>query len=221
MVRTERQSHRVGWRSVVLAMVLALVVWGVIRGLFFDVFFIPSGSMEPLLAPGDRIVVARTALDSAPVSRGEVVVFDGRGSFAPLDSGRGWFGDAVRGAAEWLGIVASDTVYVKRAVGVAGDHVRCCSPDGRLEVNGKALDEPYLYPGDQPSAEAFDVVVPEGRLWLLGDHRAESADSRSLLGAPGGGLVRTQTVIGRPVAIIWPLDRLGGLTADATQKDHQ
>jgi signal peptidase I len=221
MARTERQSALVGWRSVVLAVALALVVWGVVRALFFDIFYIPSESMEPLLAPGDRIVVARAAVDAAPVERGEVVVFDGRGSFVPQNSGRGWLGDAARGVAEWLGLAASETVYVKRAVGIAGDHVRCCTADGRLEVNGAALDEPYLYPGDSASDEAFDVVVPQGRLWLLGDHRAESADSRALLGAPGGGLVRTDAVIGRPSAIIWPLDRLGGLNTHSTSKDPQ
>lgn len=219
--RSERQSRLRGWRSVVVALVLALIVWGVIRAAYFDVFYIPSGSMEPLLSPGDRIAVARASLDPAPVRRGDVVVFDGRGSFAPLSSGRGWAGDLARGAVEWLGLVPSETVYVKRVVGVGGDHVRRCTTGGKIEVNGQPLDEPYLYPGDAPSAQAFDVVVPPGRLWLLGDHRSESSDSRALLGAPGGGLVRADKVIGRPVAILWPLDRLGGLTTSMTQKDTQ
>lgn len=221
MARSERQSRLRGWRSVVLAVVLALVVWAVVRSLVFDVFYIPSASMEPLLAPGDRIGVVRTALDHEPIHRGDVVVFDGRGSFAPLSSGRGWGGDLVQGAAEWIGLVPTETVYVKRVIGVGGDHVRCCTARGKIEVNGVALDEPYLYPGDAPSEQPFDVVVPAGRLWLLGDHRSESADSRALLGAPGGGLVRADKVIGRPAAILWPLDRLGGLTASPTAKDTQ
>ncbi|GAB4100284.1 signal peptidase I [Sinomonas halotolerans] len=221
MASPERQSRLRGWRSVVLALALALVVWGVVRAFFVDVYFIPSGSMEPLLAPGDRIAVARGSLAGDPIARGDVVVFDGRGSFAPLESGRGWAADSVRAAAEWFGLVASETVYVKRVVGVEGDRVRCCTEDGRLTVNGEPSDEPYLYPGDAPSEHPFDVVVPPGRLWLLGDHRSASADSRSLLGAPGGGMVRADRVIGRPTAILWPLDRLGALSAPSTEKDTQ
>lgn len=219
VARPERQSRLRGWRSVVVAIVLALVVWGVIRAALFDVFYIPSGSMEPLLAPGDRIAVARSLIDQEPIRRGDVVVFDGRGSFAPLNSGRGWVGDLVQGAGEWFGIVPNETVYVKRVIGVGGDHVRCCTAAGNIEVNGQPLVEPYVYPGDAPSAQPFDVVVPAGRLWLLGDHRSESSDSRALLGAPGGGLVRADKVIGRPVAILWPLDRLGGLTTHQTPED--
>ncbi|MDQ4490696.1 signal peptidase I [Sinomonas sp. ASV486] len=219
MVRPERQSRLRGWRSVVLAVTVALIVWGVIRALVLDVFYIPSGSMEPLLAPGDRIAVVRTSSDSEPIRRGDVVVFDGRGSFAPLSSGRGWGADLVQSAAEWFGLVPNETVYVKRVIGVGGDHVRCCTAGGKIEVNGEPVDEPYVYAGDAPSTQAFDVVVPSGRLWLLGDHRSVSSDSRALLGAPGGGLVRTDKVIGRPTAILWPLDRLGGLTTHATPKD--
>ena len=221
MARTERQSRLRGWRSVVLALGIALLAWGLVRALVVDVFYIPSSSMEPLLVPGDRIAVARPLLDGQPVQRGDVVVFDGRGSFAPLGSGRGWVDDAVRGTAEWFGVLASETVYVKRVVGIAGDRVRCCTPDGSLEVNGVPLDEPYVYPGDAASEQAFDVVVPPGRVWLLGDHRSASADSRSLLGAPGGGMVRTDKIIGRPMAILWPLDRLGHLSTTLTPKDSQ
>lgn len=210
--RSERRSRFLGWRSALLGLVVALIVWSIIRAFVVDVFYIPSGSMEPLLQPGDRIAVSRTAFASRPIERGDVVVFDGRGSFAPLDSGRGWIADGLQGAGEWLGIVPNQTVYVKRVIGVAGDHVACCSADGRLTVNGKPIDEPYLYPGDAPSTMKFDVIVPQGRLWLLGDHRSDSVDSRALLGAPGGGLIRTDRVIGEPVAILWPLDRLGPMT---------
>ncbi|WP_422933438.1 signal peptidase I [Sinomonas sp. P47F7] len=216
--RTERRSRLLGWRSVLLAVLAALVVWGLIRAFIIDVYYIPSGSMEPLFQPGDRIAVSRMAFASRLVQRGDVVVFDGRGSFAPLESGRGWLGDAAQGIGEWLGVVPNETVYVKRVVGVAGDHVQCCTTDGRLTVNGTPLDEPYLYPGDAPSSMKFDVVVPAGRLWLLGDHRSDSVDSRSLLGAPGGGLIRTDRVIGEPVSILWPLDRFGAVN---TTKGHQ
>jgi signal peptidase I len=104
--------------------------------------------------------------------------------------------------------------------------VVCCDAEERLTVNGQPLVEPYLYAGNTASSQKFNVIVPQGRLWLLGDHRSVSADSRSLLGAPGGGMVREDKVIGRPVQIIWPLDRFASLTrppqaATTTTKDGQ
>lgn len=207
METSERQPRKQGWRFVLLALVLAVAISGLVRSLWLDVYYIPSESMEPLLGTGDRILVSRTAYAAEPIRRGDVVVFDGRGSFAPLSSGKGPLVDAVSAASQWFGLTGSDTTYVKRVIGVAGDHIRCCSADGRLTVNGQPIDEPYVYPGDEPSKQKFDVVVPEGRLWLMGDHRSRSADSRGLLGAPGGGMVPVDRVIGRPVQIVWPLDR--------------
>ncbi|XAS70607.1 signal peptidase I [Micrococcaceae bacterium Sec5.1] len=207
MDTSERQPRKQGWRFVLLALVLAVAISGLVRSLWIDVYYIPSESMEPLLGTGDRILVSRTAFTSEPIQRGDVVVFDGRGSFAPLSSGKGPLVDAIAAAGQWFGLTGSDTTYVKRVIGVPGDHVQCCSSEGRLTVNGQVLEEPYVYPGDEPSKQKFDVVVPEDRLWLMGDHRSRSADSRGLLGAPGGGMVPFDRVIGRPVQIIWPLDR--------------
>lgn len=207
MDTAERQPRKQGWRFALLALVLAVAISGLVRSLWLDVYFIPSESMEPLLETGDRILVSRTAFGDTPVARGDVVVFDGRGSFAPLSSGKGPLVDAFSAAGQWFGLVGSDTTYVKRVLGVPGDHVQCCDDAGRVTVNGQALEETYLFPGDEPSKQKFDVVVPEGRLWLMGDHRSRSADSRALLGAPGGGMVPIDRLIGKPVRIIWPLDR--------------
>ncbi|MEV7604897.1 signal peptidase I [Paenarthrobacter sp. NPDC089322] len=207
MDTTERQPRKQGWRFVLLALVLAVAISGLVRSLWLDVYYIPSESMEPLLGTGDRILVSRTAFQADSIRRGDVVVFDGRGTFAPLNSGKGPLVDAVAAASQWVGLTGSDTTYVKRVIGVGGDHVQCCDPSGHLTVNGQVLAEPYVYPGDEPSEQKFDVVVPAGRLWLMGDHRSRSADSRGLLGAPGGGMVPVERVIGRPVQIIWPLDR--------------
>ncbi|MDJ0357585.1 signal peptidase I [Paenarthrobacter sp. PH39-S1] len=217
MNQTERRSRKLGWRFVVLAVVLVVIVSAVIRSCWLDVYYIPSESMEPYLLTGDRVLVSRTDYASATVQRGDVVVFDGRGSFAPLNSGKGPVADAVQTVGVWLGVAGSDTVYVKRVIGVAGDRVRCCSTDGRLEVNGAPQTEPYLFRRDRPSDLSFDVVVPQDKLWLMGDHRSVSADSRSLLGAPGGGMVSVEKVIGRPVRILWPLNRFGPLERSASE----
>ncbi|TLM72431.1 signal peptidase I [Pseudarthrobacter sp. NamB4] len=207
MDQTKRQPRNMGWRFAFLAVLLAVAISGLVRSLWLDVYFIPSDSMEPVLDGGDRILVSRTGFQQEPIRRGDIVVFDGRGTFAPLNSGRGRLADTAAGITQWLGFTGSDTTYVKRVIGLPGDSVACCSPDGKVTVNGEPLEEPYIFGGDAPSSQKFSAVVPEGRLWLMGDHRSRSADSRSLLGAPGGGMVPVDRVIGRPVQIIWPLDR--------------
>ncbi|MFE3413009.1 signal peptidase I [Streptomyces mirabilis] len=144
-------------------------------------FEIPSSSMERGLRIGDRVLVNKLAYRfGAEPRRGDVVVFDGTGYFGNAD-------------------------YVKRVVGVGGDHVVCCDKEGRLEVNGRSVDEStFLYPGDSPSDVSFDVVVPTGSLFLLGDHRSASSDSRDHLGSPGGGMIPVGDVIGRADWIAWP-----------------
>ncbi|KNH15798.1 signal peptidase I [Arthrobacter sp. ZBG10] len=211
MDHTKRQPRKKGWRFAFLALALAVVASGLVRSLWLDVYYIPSESMEPLLQGGDRILVSRTGFRDEPIQRGDIVVFDGRGTFAPLNSGKGPLGDAASAVTQWLGLTGSDTTYVKRVIGVPGDHVVCCDAAGQVTVNGKPLAEPYIFSGDAPSTQKFNSVVPEGRLWLMGDHRSLSADSRSLLGAPGGGMVPVDRIIGRPVQIIWPLDRFAAV----------
>lgn len=193
----------------VLALLVVLLVLALVRGLLVEVFAIPSESMQPTLEPGDRIAVWRPGAQD--VRRGQLVVFDGRGSLAPYDPHANPLTDSLATAASWVGLRTQDHVYVKRAVGIGGDIVACCSAAGRLEVNGRELEEPYLPAGEKASTTRFSVTVPEGTIWVMGDHRSKSADSRNLLAAPGGGMVPVDQVIGRPVRIIWPLDRAGGI----------
>ena len=177
-------------------------------------FSIPSGSMEDTLQVGDRVLVNRVVYHLRPIERGDVVVFDGTDSFVAQSSVPSR--DPIRGLftniGQSIGLLAPDgTDFVKRVVGVAGDHVQCCSSQGALLVNGIALPETYLFPGDVPSEMTFDAVVPEGKLWVMGDHRSNSADSRAHLGDPGGGMVSTSKVIGRVMAVVWPPSRWGNV----------
>ncbi|HRO31583.1 MULTISPECIES: signal peptidase I [Micrococcaceae] len=189
--------------AVVLAAVLASAL---LRSTVAELYLIPSGSMEPLLREGDRISVDREAYASAPVERGDVVVVDGEGSFAPYDSRPApvrWGGDAL----QWLGLAPDTTAYVKRVAGVGGDTVSCCTAAGLLEVDGRPVPEYYLAGPPPASRIEFTAEVPEGRLFLLGDNRHASEDSRSLLGAPGGGMIRESMVLGRVDAVVSPPGR--------------
>lgn len=189
--RRPERSRRASFAELAVLIVAAVVVTLVVRTLLVAPFSIPSGSMEQTLRPGDRILVDRLSYRLHPVHRGDVVVFDGTQEFGSLNNG-------------------GTTDYVKRVIGVGGDHVVCCDLEGRLVVNGRPLDETaYLYPGDDPSRLRFNVRVPDGDLWLMGDHRSDSLDSRAHLGDPGGGFVPADKVIGRVLVVVWPPSRLG------------
>jgi len=205
-----RHATRLRWLVVV---VVALLVTLVVRGFLVQSFYVPSASMQPTLQPGDRIMVTRVGT----VHRGDVVVFDGSTTFAAGGSTgpapTGLVTRVVSGMASLLSVQTHESDYVKRVVGVAGDHVVCCDAQGALSVNGVAVREPYLYPGDKPSDLTFDVTVPAGHIWVMGDHRSDSADSRAHLGDPGGGMVRLDDVIGRAALVYWPLGRTATLSS--------
>lgn len=204
--------HASGLRWLVVVTV-ALVLTLVVRGFFVQSFFVPSASMQPTLQPGDRILVTKVG----GVHRGDVVVFDGSTTFAAHGGAEpapaGVISKVVSAAASMLSVNANESDFVKRVVGMPGDHVVCCDAQGRITVNGEAVHEPYLYPGDKPSDLTFDVTVPPGHIWVLGDHRSDSADSRAHLGDPGGGMVRLDDVIGRAAFVYWPLGRTATLSA--------
>lgn len=180
-------------------------------------FLIPSGSMEPTLRVGDRVLVNKLAYGSGSVpQRGDVVVFDGTGSFVQEPPRKNPVTGLMHSvAASWAWPKPAETDYVKRVVGVGGDRVVCCDERGRIEVNGLPVVESYLYPGDAPSQVRFDIVVPDGKLWMMGDHRSNSRDSRDHLGEPGGGMVPVDMVIGRVDWIGWPPSRLRSLPDSA------
>jgi signal peptidase I len=197
---------------VLLALVLALLI----KSFVVQVFFIPSGSMEQTLHVGDRVLVDKVSGHFRGIHRGDVVVFNGLDSFTPevdIAEPGNPVARVLRGAAAAVGLAPpTESDFIKRVIGLPGDRVRCCDDAGRVTVNGVPIDESgYLYPGDRPSEESFDIVVPPGRLWVMGDHRSRSADSRAHLGESGGGTVPEDKVIGRAFVVLWPVNRLGGL----------
>ena len=211
---SDRSRSPLRWLVVLGA---GLVLMLLVRGLVVQPFYIPSGSMEPTLQPADRILVNKIGVASS-VQRGDLVVFDGTRTFAGPHAQMGLkrgsaLGSALDGVDSILSIGVNHSDFVKRVMGLPGDHVMCCDSTGLLTVNDVAVLEPYLYPGDNPSDLTFDVTVPPERIWVMGDHRSDSADSRAHMGDPGGGMVRLDDVIGRAAMVYWPLGRARILAA--------
>lgn len=190
---------------VVVALGLALVI----KAFVVQAFYIPSASMENTLDIGDRVLVNKLAYQLHDVNRGDIVVFSGAGSFLPATPQRQPDNpvDALAGAvASALGVASQgERDFIKRVVGVPGDRVACCDERGRVTVNGVPLNgAPYVHPDDEPSKMDFEVTVPAGELWVMGDHRSVSADSRAHIDDPGGGTVPIDRVVGRAFSVVWP-----------------
>ncbi len=177
------------WRLVLIGIALALLA----RLFVVGVYQVASESMAPTLRTGDRVVVWKWAKLTG-VERGDVVVFDGSGSFVSTETTSS-FSETL---SELIGIKSLDShLFVKRVIGLGGDRVKCCDVEGYVTVNGERLREQYLPQGMSPSDVSFDVVVPNGHMFVMGDNRSHSQDSRSLLGSPGGGMVDVDKVVGR------------------------
>jgi len=204
------RKKRSFWREFPILVVIALLLAVVIKTYAIQAFFIPSGSMENTLEINDRVLVNKLVYDVRSIHRGDIVVFNGDGSWdpGPLPANTNFAEKFVDGFASMFGFGHPGDILIKRVIGLPGDDVACCDAQGRVTVNGVPLTEQsYLYPGDSPSEIRFSIVVPLGRLWVMGDHRLISDDSRDHLGDPGGGTVPENAVIGRAFVIIWPPSR--------------
>jgi signal peptidase I len=199
-------------REFPILVIVALAVSLLIKTLLVQFFFIPSGSMENTLQIQDRVAVNKLPFISKSINRGDVVVFRDPANWLPepyaeaenkvlakLKEGLVTVGVLPNPAKQYL---------VKRVIGVAGDHVICCSK-GKLTINGKETNEPYIFAGNKPSEMDFNVTVPEGKIWVMGDHRGSSADSRYHQDDVNHGFVPVEKVTGRVFAIIWPLKHVG------------
>jgi signal peptidase I len=206
------------WRELLTIVVAAAVLTLLVKAFLVQVYRIPSASMENTLQVGDRVLVNKLVYDFRGVARGDIVVFSGQDSWGPdapppasNPVARIW-DDVLTG----VGLRSSQTYYVKRVIGLPGDRVACCT-DGKVTVNGVPLTETsYLYPGDPPSFSFKTVTVPPGHLWVMGDNRSDSDDSRYHASDPGGGAIPENEVVGRAFMIIWPPSGVRDLPIPAT-----
>lgn len=208
--RAKRRRRLSTAKEIPILIGTAVVIALVLKTFLVQAFVIPSGSMEQTIRIGDRVLVDKfTPWFGAEPERGDVVVFEDPGGWLEGEqvpqSSPGV--QQVKEVLSFIGLLpsADEQDLIKRVIGVGGDTVACCDEKGRVTVNGTALDEPYIHPGNAPSKIRFKVTVPIGRIFVMGDHRGNSADSRYHMDGPHHGTVSTDQVVGRAVVIAWPV----------------
>ncbi|AEW96804.1 signal peptidase I [Streptantibioticus cattleyicolor NRRL 8057 = DSM 46488] len=208
--RIKRRKRRSALREVPILIGIALVIALVLKTFLVQAFVIPSGSMEQTIRIGDRVLVDKfTPWFGYQPQRGDVVVFQDPGHWLdgePKPAPDPPVVKQVKAFFTFIGLLpaANEQDLIKRVIAVGGDHVRCCDAQGRVTVNGTSVNEPYIDPGNPPSRIPFDITVPPGRVWVMGDHRSDSADSRYHMTEPGQGTVAVKQVVGRAFVIAWP-----------------
>ena len=217
-------KRKKSWRQLMMIVAAAIVLMLLVKAFVVQVYKIPSSSMEDTLLTGDRVLVNKLVYHFRGIDRGDIVVFSGEGSWGSTTGApdpappRNPVLRAVDDVLADVGVYSTQTYYIKRVIGLPGDHVVCCT-NGRVTVNGVPLDETsYLFPGASPSDQPFNVTVPPGRLWVMGDNRAISDDSRGHMfsGFPDQGTIPENEVAGRAFLIIWPPSQFGDLPIPGT-----
>ncbi|QNE74686.1 signal peptidase I [Streptomyces finlayi] len=210
--KVKRRRRRSAAKEIPLLILVALLIALVLKTFLVQAFVIPSGSMEQTIQIGDRVLVDKlTPWFGSKAERGDVVVFNNPSDWTPpvtvQEEESPVVVKQVKQALTAVGLLPSDDEHdlIKRVIAIGGDTVKCCDEDGRITVNGVPLDEPYLYPGNPPSTLEFEVKVPAGRIFVMGDHRSNSADSRFHLDKTANGTVSEDAVVGRAVVIAWPI----------------
>ncbi|WP_243838725.1 signal peptidase I [Aeromicrobium yanjiei] len=197
------------WQESILLVVVAVLLAIVVKTFFVQAFYIPSGSMEPTMMVDDKILVQKVSYWGGDVQRGDIVVFDDPGGWLGPGDARAASNPFQR-ALEKVGLLPSGGHLIKRVIGVGGDHVACCT-DSRLTVNGKKIDEPYVLDPSVTKDTRFDVIVPKGSLWVMGDNRGNSLASPQHAGDPGRGFIRESSVVGKAWVRVWPFGRIGSV----------
>jgi signal peptidase I len=199
------------FRESVIVVALALLLSLIVKTWLMQAFYIPSESMENTLLKGDRVIVNKLVPSPMALHRGDVIVFEDPDHWLPatVPVRRSPIMSAVNTTLIFVGLLPSDegNHLIKRVIGLPGDHVSCCDQNKRMSVNGAEVTEPYLFPGDVPSENNFNIVVPPGRVWVMGDHRSDSADSRPHDEDSGGakGSVPMSLIVGRAIMVVWPV----------------
>ncbi|HWI33592.1 MAG TPA: signal peptidase I, partial [Lapillicoccus sp.] len=208
-----------GVKEILIIAVMALVLSFVVKTWLIQAFYIPSGSMENTLVRDDRVIVSKLTPGPFDLNRGDVVVFKDPGNWLGTvpESREGGPRETLRRVMQFVGLVPddSDDHLIKRVIGMPGDHVVCCDKDGKLTINGVAVSEPYVRQGDNPGGGKpnFDITVPSGRVWVMGDHRSDSSDSRFHDDGTGAtGSVPIEDITGRAVMVVWPIDHVTWLS---------
>jgi signal peptidase I len=191
------------WISLIIVIVLALILSVGSRVFLFEPFYIPSESMETTLMTGDKIVVEKLAPAIIPIKRGDIVVFKDPDNWLPPVPVEDYMGKQFL---QFIGWAPQDGTQflVKRAIGLPGDHIKCEGPGTKIKINGVEIDEPYIKAGSEPSETDFDVTVPEGHIWVMGDNRGNSADSRFHMDESTHGFVPISDVVGDYFLTIQP-----------------